>query len=268
MFTFALRSTAALGLSLLSLSAMAQHTADDLAKAAANPVAAMISVPLQSNWDHGVGLNGKDTQFTLNVQPVIPFQLNKEWNLITRVILPLTKQPEMVAGQGSTSGIGDVVATAFFSPVDSKGLIWGVGPVVLLPTASKDSLGTGKWGAGPSGVALIEAGNFSYGALANHVWSFAGDSDRSKVSMSFLNPFLSYRLGGGWSTTLSPEYTYNWEAPSGQRTSFPIVAIVGKVFTVGNQPMSVGLGYKYFAQAPNDKPDNGVRLAVTFMFPK
>ena len=258
------------GLLLAATTAGAQaagSSADELAKATANPISDLIALPLQSNWDKGVG-PGDNTLYTLNVQPVIPFQLNDDWNLITRTIIPVVSQPALTQGQGDIWGTGDVVASQFFSPRNSGSLIWGVGSAFLLPTASDDRLGTEKWAAGPTGVVLVQSGPWTYGGLANHLRSFAGNDERTRVNATFINPFLTYGLGDGWSTTLSPEYTYNWEAEHGQRTTFPLVAILSKVTHLGQQPVSLSVGYKYYADAPNEQMDEGVRFVVSFLFPK
>ena len=266
--TFARPALVALSPLLLLQGPPAQaQSADDLAKATANPIADLISLPLQSNWDRKVGVDG-GTQYTLNVQPVIPVRLNNDWNLITRTIVPLQRQPAMAAGQGDAWGLGDVVASQFFSPRDSGGLVWGLGTVFMLPTASKDRLGTRKWSLGPTGVLLKQSGAWTFGGLANHLVSVGGDSSRSKVRATFVNPFVSYALGHGWSATLTPEYTYNWEAPSGHRETLPVTGVIAKVTTLGHQPVSLGLGYKHYVKAPNDQLDNGFRLVVSFLFPK
>ncbi|MFG6446798.1 transporter [Roseateles sp. BYS180W] len=238
-----------------------------MAKASANPVAAMTSVPLQFNWDRGAGLDGRSTQFTLNVQPVIPVSLDPEWNLITRVIVPVLRQPEWVAGQGAASGVGDLVLTAFLSPAKASGLIWGVGPVLVAPSATQKRLGADQWAVGPSVVMLVESGNWSYGSLANHLLRVSGGEGRTKINATFLNPFASYRLGQGWSATLAPEYTYNWEGQAGKKVTFPMVGVVSKVTRIGGQMLSVGVGYKHYLQSPDERPDHGFRLALTFLFP-
>ena len=241
--------------------------ADELAKATVNPVSDLIALPLQSNWDKGYG-PGNKTQYTLNVQPVIPFKLNNDWNLITRTIVPVVHQPGMVAGQGDVWGIGDTVASFFLSPRQVKGMIWGVGPVLLLPTANEDRLGSKKWGAGPTGVALIQEGPWTYGALANHIWSYAGAGSRSDVNTSYVNPFASYGLGGGWTLTGQGEVTYNWEAESGKRATIPMSVMVSKVTRIGMQPVSLALGYKHYVKTPDGNPDNGIRFVISFLFPK
>lgn len=250
-----------------ALQARGDESADALAKATANPIADLISLPLQSNWDRGYG-PGDNTQYTLNIQPVIPFQLNEDWNLITRTILPVVHQPALAAGQNDLWGTGDIVASQFFSPRNSGGLIWGVGTVFLIPSASDSRLGSKKWGAGPTGVVLIQDGPWTYGGLANHLRSVAGSSDRARVNASFLNPFVTYGLGGGWSTTFAAEYTYNWDASSELRTTLPLIASVAKVTRFGKQPVSLALGYKYYADSPSDQLDNGLRFSVNFLFPK
>ncbi|MBB4843820.1 hypothetical protein HNP55_002343 [Paucibacter oligotrophus] len=255
-------------LPLLLLPALARaQSADDLAKATANPIADLVSLPLQSNWDRKIGVEG-GTQYTLNVQPVIPVRLGEDWNLITRSILPLQRQPALQAGQGDAWGLGDVVASQFFSPRNSGAMVWGLGPVFMLPTASKDRLGTGKWSLGPTGVMLVQSGPWTYGGLANHLVSVGGDSARSRVRATFLNPFVSYRMGQGWSATFAPEYSYNWEAASGQRETLPLIFLIAKVSTLGQQPISLSLGYKHYVKAPNEQLDNGFRLVLSFLFPK
>src|SRR5450830_97610 len=250
----------------ISTSAMAIPTEDELSQAAANPVADMVSVPVQSNWVRPVGPNDA-TRYVMNVQPVIPFRINDDWNLITRTIVPVIRQPEVVAGQGATWSTGDVIASTFFSPRAVTNLIWGVGPVFLLPTSSRDDLGAKKWGVGPSGVLLIQAGPWSVGGVANHIVSFAGNSHRDSINVTNLNPFVAYALGSGWSTTFQSEYIRNWQASSGRNTT-SLGWGMAKVMLLGSQPVSIYLGYTHFITTPNGSPDNGIRLTMNFLFPK
>jgi hypothetical protein len=168
--------------------------AAELAKKLANPIAYLISVPLQYNYDEYGGANDGAAVQRLNFQPVIPFSISEDWNLITRSIVPLVDQQDFPVSALNESGLGDITESLFFSPNSptAGGLIWGAGPVFLVPTATQDVLGTEKWGIGPTGVALKQDGPWTFGILANHIWSVAGDSDRDDVSATYLQPFFSY----------------------------------------------------------------------------
>jgi hypothetical protein len=243
-------------------------TQEELAKKLANPIAALISVPFQLNYDQNIGSDDGGERWTLNIQPVVPIELNPEWNLISRTILPVVWQDDIFPGAGSQSGTGDVVQSLFFSPKapTKGGWIWGAGPVFLLPTGSDDLLTADKWGAGPTGVVLKQQGPWTYGALANHIWSFAGADDRADISSTFLQPFLSYTTPSAVSYTLQTESTYDWK---NEQWSVPIGAIVSKVTRIGGQQVSISGGVRYWADSPASGPDGwGGRLVVTLLFPK
>ena len=239
--------------------------AEALAKKLANPVASLISVPLQLNHDRDVGPADDGERTSLNIQPVVPIALNEDWNLISRTILPIVWQDDVSPGAGSQTGVGDVVQSFFFSPAVSDP-IWGVGPVLLLPTASEDELGLDKWGIGPTGVVLKQDGPWTYGALANHLWSFAGEDNRPHVNATFLQPFLSYTTPTAITYTLQTETTFDWRQ---DQWSVPVNAVASKVVRVGGQLMSVGGGLRYWVESPEAGPEGlGLRLFVTLLFPK
>ena len=238
------------------------------AKQLANPVSALISVPLQLNFEDNIGPLNEGSRVTLNMQPVIPFSLNEDWNLISRTILPLISQQDIFPGSGSQSGLGDTVQSLFFSPVNptASGWIWGAGPVFLLPTATDELLGAEKWGAGPSAVALKQQGPWTYGFLANHIWSFAGDSERKEVSSTFLQPFVGYTTADGWSFDLQTESTYDWE---NEQWNIPLVFLVSKVTTIGGQLIQVQAGPRYYVDHFDGGPEGlAFRVAVTLLFPR
>ncbi len=206
-----------------------------------------------------------DQQNILNIQPVWPFELNEDWNLITRTILPVVSQPAFTPAQDREFGLGDTVFTAFFSPKDSGEWIWGVGPALLLPTSTDDRLGAGEWGAGPSAVVLTIRGPWVVGSLFSNVWSFTGDE---QVNLFTWQPFVNYNLDDGWYLTSIPLITANWEADSSDTWTVPLGGGVGKVFRIGKQPMNVSAAAYYNVAKPDFGADWQMRFQVQFLFPK
>ena len=240
---------------------------EDLAQAAQNPVGDLISVPLQNNTNFGFGPYDR-TQNVLNIQPVLPISLGADWNLITRTIFPVITQPDFFSESGSTTGLGDINFTAFLSPSKPGKLIWGVGPAIIIPSATDQSLGSGKWSAGPSVVGLTISGPWVAGLLVSQVWSFAGQSDRGNVDFFLAQYFVNYNMNHGWYLVSAPIITSNWEASSGNQWTVPFGAGAGKIFRIGKQPMNINMQAFYNAVKPDFGPDWQFRFQLQFMFPK
>ena len=238
----------------------------DLAQQLANPISSLISVPFQFNWDTGIGPKDAD-RVLLNVQPVVPFSLNEDWNLISRTILPITYLDSTADGVDSAFGLGDTVQSFFFSPKKPTkgGWITGFGPVLLLPTATEDAFKSKQWGLGPTAVALRQQDGWTYGALANHIWGVNNPSDREKVSATFLQPFVAHTTPEAVTYTLLSESTYDWKS---EQWTVPIIAAVSKLTSIGDQKVTFQIGARYYAEAPDGGPDWGLRFTTFFLFPK
>jgi hypothetical protein len=245
-----------------------EAVADDsaeLAKKLQNPVANLISVPIQNNWDFDIG-PAHAMRYLVNVQPVIPFSLTKDWNVITRTIVPVVHLEPTVDGADDLNGMGDILQSFFFSPSEPVGgWILGAGPVLNYPTATENPLGTQKWGAGPTAVVLQQREGWTYGILANHVWSFAGSSHRTNVNSTFLQPFLSYTTKTYTTFLINTESTYDWAA---REWTVPLNPTVSQLVKIGGVPISFGLAGRYYATTPPGGPDWGLRFIVTFLFPR
>ena len=267
-----MKKTSILAFFLVSLlmcnSAMAaEQNSQDLAKASQNPIANLISLPIQNNTNFGIGQDD-ETQNILNIQPVWPVSLNENWNLITRTILPVVSQPGVLTGgEGRVNGLGDTTFTGFFSPKDSGDITWGVGPVFLIPTATDDALGSDKWGAGPALVVLTMPGKWVIGSLFSNVWSFAGSGDQD-VNLFTWQYFINYNLAGGWYLTSAPIITANWEAASGEKWTVPFGAGFGKIFKIGKQSINGSAQAYYNVDKPTSGADWTLRLQLQFLFPK
>ena len=230
----------------------------------ANPVANLISVPLQNNFDYGIGSNN-GSKYTINLQPVIPIALSPKLNLVTRYILPIVFQRDVTGDKTAEDGLGDLTISAYFAPANAN-LIWGVGPIILVPTGTNDFLGAKKWGLGPSVLALKQSNGITYGFLANQTWSVAGDKQRDDVSLLYVQPFLAYNWKSGAGVSANSEITQNWMTES---TIVFLNFSVSGVTKLGGQMVSLSIGPKIPIASPAaSKPDFGLRASLTFVFPK
>ena len=251
-----------------SESAHADLSAEELAKLAQNPVANLISVPFQYNANLNYGPE-KDTQSILNIQPVVPFELNKDWNLITRTIVPVIWQPGLVPGESSTSGIGGTNFSAFFSPSNAEGTIWGAGPIAQIPTTTNTKLGSDRWGLGPTFVILkLEKGSpWVYGFLVNNIWS-AGSGAGGSYNNFLLQPFVNYNFEDGTYLSSSPVLTANWKASGSNVWTVPLGIALGHIFHLGKLPVNCQIGGYYNVVKPDFGSNWQVRAQVQLMFPK
>ena len=250
----------------------------DLVKAVQNPVANLISLPFQNNTDFGIGPTDQ-TRNTLNIQPVVPIKLGGDWLLVTRTIIPLLRQPGTFANSGDVTpgtfnsgsilGLGDISTTLFLSPAHAEKIIWGVGPILSVPTATNHTLGTEKWNAGPAALVMIQPQPWTLGVLVNNLWSYAGSSGRGHVNQMLLQYFVSYTLPNAWFLTSAPVITANWQTNSGDRWTLPLGGGFGRVFKIGGQPINASAQAYYNIIKPDTVPtsDWQIRLVVSFLFP-
>lgn len=258
------------GILLLAASLVAQAESGDadLAQKLANPLANLISLPIQMNIDQDLGPRNDGTKVATNVQPVIPFDFSDGWSLISRTIVPIVYQDDVFPGAGSQFGLGDVNLSLFFSPKapTAGGIIWGVGPVLLMPTATDSKLGGKKWGAGPAMVVLTTRGPWTIGALANQIWSFAGSGDRPDISSAFVQPFVAYNTPSAWTVSVQSESSYNWRT---ERWAVPVNVSVAKLVRFGKLPVSLQAGVGYWLESPPGGAEGiRYRLQVSLVLPK
>jgi hypothetical protein len=249
----------------------AQDQEADLAKKLNNPVAALISVPIQNNWDFGIG-PASAMKYTCNIQPVVPIGISDDWNLILRTIMPVIYQEALdnnpkapASARESHSGLGDITQSFFFSPkAPVGGWILGAGPVAYYPTATESELGQGKLGFGPTVVALQQKSGFTYGVLANHIWSVTGWGP-NEVNATFIQPFVSYTTKTYTTFGINTESTYNWRT---EESTVPMNFTIQQLVKIGGHPIAFQLGYRYYVEKPDGGPDWGLRFAITLLFPK
>jgi hypothetical protein len=274
---------------LLAAASAIGQTEDSLSKQLANPLADLISVPVQLNYDEDLGVDGDGSAVSINVQPVLPFNLSEDWLAISRTIIPFIDLDDVTGLDEDATGMGDILQSFFFSPASAtrSGWIWGVGPAFLLPTATDDMLGSDQWAGGPTAVALKQTGPWTYGLLVNHLWTISGDDKELDVSdaripigsqrggsitleqninASYAEPWVSYAAEHGTTYSISAETSYDWDASD---WTVPIVLTADHLFMNTPNPISVGVAARYWAESPDGAPDGwSARLQMTFLFPR
>ena len=242
----------------------------NLAKDVQNPVASLISVPIQNFTDFNIGPFARDRNTVLQFQPVVPARISENWNLITRVIVPILYQPDISQPHLGTFGLGDINPSFFFAPAKASKLIWGAGPTFLIPTASDDVLGSGKFSIGPSVVALTQPGNWTLGVLVSNLFSVAGPSGRSDVNSMTLQYFVNYNLKKGYFLTSQPIVSANWNAASGDVWLVPFGGGIARIFKLGSQPVNASVQAYYNAKRPDVVPSPTWQLKFQFalLYPK
>jgi hypothetical protein len=239
----------------------------ELLKALQNPVADLISVPIQENLNPGIAPYGR-VQNVISLQPVIPLSLSENWLLVTRIIQPIVWQPYPDQKTGGVFGLGDMNPSFFLSPSKPGALIWGAGPATVIPTATNKALGNGKLGIGPSAVLLAQPGPWTVGVLVSNVWSVAGSGGRPPVNRMALQYFLAYNLPHEWYLTSSPTITADWRATPGNVWTVPFGMGVGKLVMFGEKPVDLSGTFYANATTPAGMPTWSMSLQMTLLFPK
>ena len=239
---------------------------EDLAKQSQNPIADLVSLPFQSNTNFNAAPFGR-AQEVFNIQPVVPMHISDDWNMISRTIVPIVSQPDPTR-DGNTNGIGDITQSLFLSPVHSGALIWGAGPVFTVPSTTDPILGTGKVLLGPTAVLLTTPGHWVMGVLLNNQWSVGGNPLRPFVNSFLAQPFLNYNMAHGWYLTTSPVITANWLATPGQQWVVPIGGGIGRIFRIGEQPVSANIAGYYNVINPTGAPNWQLRAQLSLLFPE
>jgi hypothetical protein len=252
---------------MLQADAVYADDATEIAKQAQNPVASMISIPFQDNINFGVGPES-GVQNVLEIEPVIPFKLNDDWNLISRTIIPVVEQPTLAPGVGNITGLGDVQLALYLSPGRPGEVIWGIGPAFSFASATDPTLGSGKDSAGLSAAALTIQGHWLVGALVTDVVSVAGEKDRASVSQFLIQPFINYNFSHGWYLTSSPIVTANWKGTSANQWTVPVGGGGGKIFHVGHQAFNAIVQAFDNVEHPHEAGNWTLRLQVSLLFPK
>ena len=239
-----------------------EPTAEELAKQDQNPITRFYVMRFEDNVQVGVGPHDEAVNF-FRFQPLVPLKLGKDWTLLTRFIVPLVHQP----WPETNDGLGDISVNMFVTPTRTGKFSWGIGPGLLLPTATRESLGTERFSAGPAVAAIYSTGPWVLGVVAQNLWSFAGDNDRQDVHLMTLRPLLNYNLPLGWFLTTSPSIVANWKADPENCWLVPVGGGIGRVFHIAGQRLSATVESYYHVESPKFGPNWQMRLQLSFLYP-
>ena len=248
---------------------LAQSGEFDLAKKLANPIATLISVPIKTDYNSGYG--SKDGyNVTSNLQPVVPFKLSDGLSVVTRTILPIAWQNDVAGDLGVQFGLGDTLQSFFLVPSSRSTSLgeftYGVGPALTWATSTNCLLGSGTWGLGPTGVFLFQKSGWTWGALVTQQWGVAETrSNVPDLNLTALQPFISYTNAEQWTFGVNTESSYNWTS---EEWAVPINIYVSKLTKIGEQPIQLQGGVRYWAESATGGADGvGFRTQITFLFP-
>lgn len=237
---------------------------DELARRVSNPASFMISVPVHSELSIGGDDTGNSQHYLVDVEPVLPFRLTADWNLISHTDFPLA-YADPAGPRGGVFGLGDINQTISFTPAGHKGFIWAVGPQVSLPTATSSKLGSGKLSMGPSILLLRQSATMTFGLSADHLWSIAGKDDREDISATEVQPFVAWHIGQGRTISTNVDVGYDWKH---KQWELPVSLSYSKVLKIGEQALSMSIGGKYWLESPTGGSDFGLRIGAVLLFPQ
>lgn len=207
--------------------------------------------------------------------PVNSLLVREKWKLVNVAMVVIADAPGGRPGSPGNPdpvaspkvfGLADLTDAVFYTRTNSKGLMWGLGMAIGIPTATDDALGSGKWLAGPALRLGHQVGSWRFGLLATNRWSFAGDSARSDVNQLLVRGLIRRPLSNKWFFVYSPIITANWDAASGQKWLVPVGGGFGRSFKLHPTQMNVSLQVYYNAIKPDGAPDSVVRFGLTFPF--
>lgn len=236
-------------------------TVDEVAAELANPLAPVTTLAGNVRAEMRNGPED-ETNFQLRLQPSFFRPFAGKSALLVRTILPLrsTEWPT------NASGLGDVSIIPYYVPDTTSATFVGYGGALIVPSATEDALGSGKWAAGPAVIVAKTGRPVTWGGLLQQVWSFAGDADRGDVSVATVQPFLTYLLPEGWAVNLTSESTYNWNASGGNEWTVPLTVGVSRVVEFGAEFVNLGLAYVDYLERPQGAMESEIRISATYVW--